>query len=213
MTTATSATNLADEQLAALRDAARRTAGSLVDPRLMRAFESWWRIGLAEWASAVIGRDFPGVRALTWREMVLLNLAHAAEPTPPPSPKYAAQLAEFKQKQLADAEHHQAKVKAWESLRAKLPVPVSVAFNYSRHTYEFHCHGGDHIVVWAALDAGRLHRVAGQALCETPSNTRLLHLDNSRLEREAQESGREQRLPSCKACLKAAGRVVQAGAR
>ena len=102
----------------------------------------------------------------------------------------------------------QADLGEWDQLRKALPVPTSVAFNYSRHTYEFRHHGTDHIVGWADLQVGKLRRRAGQALCATPSRAKFLHLHNAEFEREQQETGRERRIPGCKTCIATAKRIT-----
>lgn len=209
------ATNLPAARLAELREQADKQAradGGFVDPRRMRSIESKMLGRPWDWCSAILGRPFTGLRSAAWREWILLDLACDAEPEPPVSP---ARRAQEEAAQRAEAERRaretvqwQAKVDTWTAIRAAMPVPVSTAFNYSRHTYEFHVHGGQHIVVWGDLRSGRLTRKAGQALCETPSKARMLHLDNSRLERAAQDEGREVEPPTCKACLAIARRTT-----
>lgn len=215
------ATRLTTEQITDLQQRARREAGPFVDPRLMRHIESWWRYELCDWASEITGRTVTALRNLSWEHWVLLNLAHDAEPSPPPPPKLAAQR---ELERLADEERANREQSAWEAkwdewqrirgVFSKRGIPVSVAFNFSRHTYEFHVQGADHIVIWKDLNVGRLHRRARQALCETPSNSRSLHLYNMELERKHQEEGlpgggREWSVPTCKACLKTARRVLR----
>jgi hypothetical protein len=205
------ATRLTAAQVAALRRRAAADAGSFVDPRRMRRVEGWWTSDLREWATAILGEPMTGLRVLSWQNWVLLDLARDAEPSPPPprlTAERAAQRAVDAQRARDERAEREAKAAEWATLRAALPVPVSVAFNFSRHTYEFHVNGGHHIVTWGDLHIGRLRRSAGRALCETPARSRSLHLDNARLERIAQDEGREQTFPTCKACLDTARRVA-----
>src|SRR3954471_15222263 len=78
------ASGLPAAQLEELRAQAARTAGSLVDPRLMRKIEQWWNFDLCEWAAVVVGHLVGQLGQLAWWKWVLLDLAHDAEPAPPP---------------------------------------------------------------------------------------------------------------------------------
>lgn len=224
------ATRLTTEQITELRQRARREVGPsgrtgpFVDQRLMRHIESWWNYELCEWASEITGRTVTGLRHLSWETWVLLNLAHDAEPSPPPPPKLTAQR---EQQRLVDEERARREQAAWQekwdewqrihAAFANLGVPVSVAHNYasSRH-YEFYEQGADHILVWGDMSVGRLHRKARESLCETPSKRNSLLFDNDELERKHQEEGwpsgeKERAVPTCKACLETARRVLKKG--
>jgi hypothetical protein len=208
------ATLLTSEEIEKVRERAAREAGRFVDPLRLYRVQGWWRHDLGEWAAAITGREHPVglLRDLRWDELVLIDLAHELEPTPPPPPALTAQRAaaeaEREQRERAREARRQAALDEWDALREALPVPASIAFNFSRHTYELHQHGTDHIVVWADLQVGRLRRRAGQALCATPSRSRGLHLDNAELERERQETGRERKHPGCKTCIATAKRIT-----
>ncbi|HEX6359492.1 hypothetical protein [Actinophytocola sp.] len=196
------ATRLSDAQLDELRVRARRVAGSLVDPAQLTRVTRFVA-GRHAWAGAVLGKPF-NLHRLTNAELVLLDLAAQAEPEPPVEPRPPAPWEEGYQpseRELAVAARAQARAKEWDRVRAALPVPVTVLYNYSGpHHYEFHVSGADHIIVREALDAGRLQRAADQSLCWTPSRARHLSFD-----RVSPESDR---VPTCKACLRFAYRLV-----
>ena len=202
------ASALSDAEICALRSRAEREAGPFIDPARLRHIQSWWTSELNEWASAIVGHTVSTLSSLSWTQWALLDLAHDAEPCPPPPPEATARRAE---QRTADQHHAEAKHAAreaeateWAALRRALPVTTSVAFNFSRYTYACHVHGGYHIVTWDDLAIGRLRRSTGQALCETPSRSQTLHLDSAGKERQAQEHGREHPVPTCKACLRTA---------
>lgn len=195
------ATTLTDGDLAELRDRAGREATGFIDPARLNRVEHFIS-GRCAWAQAVTGRPSFTSRTMTERELALLDLAAEAEPQPPtPAPKpvkASPRESAWEARQLAAA-------REWETLRAALPVPVIVAYNYSGpHHYEFHTSGADHILVQGPVDVGRLHRTAGQALCETPSRARHLLFDST----TTQDS--VSRVPTCKACLRVAGRIAEA---
>jgi hypothetical protein len=204
--TAGSATALTAAQLDQLRRQAEQTPhvhSGFVDPALLRRVQRWWRLGLHEWAEAVVGHGFDW-RRVRQVELVLLDLAHDAEPTPPPPPKLtarraAAQAAEHHQAQARDA-HLQACAQEWAALRAALPVPVEVLHNYTsaRHVEGF-TQGADHIIVLADLTVARLHRPDRHPLCWTPSRNRDLRVFDG-------ASGA--RTPTCQACVRTAYRIT-----
>ena len=202
------ATALSDAQIHALRSRAQREAGPFVDPARLRHIQTWWNSELNEWASVISGHAVTSLRSLPWWQWVLLDLAHDAEPCPSPPPELTARRTEQRttDQHRADTEHAawEAEATEWAALRRALPVTTSVAFNFSRHTYASHVHGGYHLVTWDDLCIGRLRRSAGQAFCETPSRSQTLHLDSAGRERQAQEHGREHPMPTCKACLRTA---------
>jgi hypothetical protein len=197
-----SATRLADDEVARLRRQAGTANLSFVDPAQLLRVERFL-VGRRAWAAAILGKPF-SLRAMTNREVVLLDLASQAEPEPPepdqppapresgyqPSARYRAELARQETAQ-----------RQWRQLAEALPVAVSVAYNYSGpHHYEFHVSGANHIIMREHLGAGRLQRDAGKALCETPSRSRHLLFCH----RDAPED----RVPTCKACLRIAYRIT-----
>lgn len=203
----TGASLLSEGVLTDLRVRAAAEAGPFVDPRVLRAVQGWWRHDMCEWAAAVTGREHvTDLNRLPWADWVLLARAHQLEPDPPPPPRLTARRAELQAAEDAqravETARQQAQDNEWAALRNALPVPVSIAHNYSsRHHYENYVQGADHIVVWADLNVGRLHRNAQDALCKTPSRSRHLLLANAELERRDQEDGRERARPSCRRCI------------
>lgn len=205
-------TNLTADQLADLRDQAIREAGPFVDPRRLRSVVARMAGRPDDWAGAILGHPYAGLRSTRWRELVLLDLACDAEPDPPVS---AARMAREEaarratdERNARSAAEHQATVGEWRQLRDALPVPVIVLHNYTSHR---HCESGyvqgrDHIIVQADLLVGRLHRAADEPLCWTPSRAKDLQVFANPL-----DAITEDRLPTCKACLRTAERI--AGAR
>lgn len=191
------ATNLTPAELDALRARARREAGPFVDPDVQRRF----RVHNGEWATEVLGGPYGGPHALTWPELYLLHLAVQAEPTPPPPPRAtAARLArelEEAPARRAAAEEAARQEEEWRDLVATLQaagVRVEVRHNYTSHRHlEFYTQGGDHVYLLDPLHVGRLHRDARVALCHTPSNAPNL---------EYLEPTQDNRLPSCRTCLR-----------
>jgi hypothetical protein len=198
------ATRLTDAQLAELRDRARRVAGSFVDPAQLTRVAGFVA-GRHAWASAVLGKPL-NIRALTNTELAMLDLAAEAEADPPAEPRSPAPWEAGYQptnSELAKRARRRAQDEEWRRLAAALPVAVRIAYNYSGpHHYEGHVSGAEHIIVRAALDAGRLQRAADQSLCETPSRTRSLWFD------VFDEARDPVRIPTCKACLRFAYRLA-----
>lgn len=201
-----SATALSGQQLAALREQAAARSTSFVDPAQLRRVQEFTS-GRPEWASAIIGRPF-SLRAMTGRELVLLDLAAQAEPTPPAPPR-AAKVWEAgyepTEAERAAAERRAARFGEWAALRELLPVPVRVVHNYTsrRHT-ENHVQGVEHILVTTGLHVGRLHRAAGRALCFTPAKAR----DHRHMSLDSWEPRDDERLPTCVACIRTAYRLT-----
>lgn len=156
-----------------------------------------------EWMSAVLGRPVNGRRRLSWTELVLLGLARDVESEPPVPARVLAECERAALEERRRAEHLQQQVDAWASLRARLPVWVSVAYNGSgRHHYELHVSGAQHIIVREPLHFGRIHRDANRSLCWTPSRAKHLLFENLDIPSD--------RIPTCKACLRTAERIAQA---
>lgn len=196
------ATTLSDETLAQLRDRARRKAGPFVDPRLLPQLERKLAGAYPEWMSAVVGRPVSSWRRVGWAELVLLGLACDAEPEPPVPPRLLAERERAAIDERRRADHVQQQVDAWASLRAALPVRVSVAYNGSgRHHYASHVSGAQHIIVQEPLHAGRIHRDADRSLCWTRSRAKHLLFENLDIPND--------RIPTCKACLRTAKQIAQ----
>lgn len=83
-----------------------------------------------------------------------------------------------------------------------MPVPVTLAHNYTsvRHL-EFYIQGGEHIMLTAPLNVGRLRRDQGEPLCWTPSRARgpaaLPHWDDP-----------VDRMPTCRTRIRTAYRIT-----
>lgn len=199
-------TTLSPHQLAELRDRAARNVGSFIDPAQLSRVQRFVA-GRRDWASAILGKPF-SLRAMTTRELVLLDLAANAEPAPPEQPRPPAPQEPGYQPTAADraaADRNEGAACAWARLVEMLPVRVSVAYNYSGpHHYELHVSGAEHIIVREPLHAGRLHRVADRSLCWTPSRAK--HLLFAHLDDPADRN----RVPTCKACLRIANRIAEA---
>lgn len=200
------ATNLTDERIASLRERALREAGPFVNPRLVG------RIGIhnAEWASEILGFPFSGADRLLWPDLYLLYLAAQEEPAPPPPPLATARRLEYErqeeQRRRAEAEKHGRKVEEWEYLKDALReagTEVTVRHNYTSHRHlDGYTQGGDHIYLRKSLDFGRLHRDADSVLCWTPSRAK-------DLEHFPVEGEYDDRVPTCKACLKTARSIAE----
>ncbi|RAS59399.1 hypothetical protein C8D87_11411 [Lentzea atacamensis] len=198
---APAATNLSDAVLAGLRERARREAGPFIDPVVLRQLEGKLARAHPEWLSAVIGRPVHGWRSLGWTELVLLGLARDAEPDPPVPPRVLAEREREALQERCRAERLEQQAEAWASLRAALPVRVSVAYNGSgRHHYAAYVSGAEHIVVREPLRTGRLRRDANRSLCWTPSRAPHLLFENLDIPND--------RIPTCKACLRTAERIA-----
>lgn len=205
------ATDLTAGRLAVLRaeaDQQYANSGGFVDPRRIRVVLAWWRYDLREWAETITGRaPITDLARLPWRDWLLLDLAHTAEPNPPPPPRLTAQ---HEAQRLADEQQATAgrarvavRTAEWEALRAALPVPVVVAHNFqSRRHSEWHIQGADHILVQASLDHGRLHRVAFAPLCWAPSKRRDFYFPFPH------DDDPTSRWPSCRTCIRVAYRIT-----
>ncbi len=189
-------TILTDSEIRELREKSARTSSPFIDPVQLARVQQFVS-GRHGWASAILGKPF-ALRAMTHRDLVLLDLAARAEPSEQPRTP-TVELGE----PARPRGRRPAAAKAWQQLATALPVTVSVAYNYSgpRHL-ETYLSGAEHIIVRAPLHAGRLHRDAGRSLCWTPARARHLlfpHLD------DPADRGR---IPTCKACLRTAYRLT-----
>jgi hypothetical protein len=199
------ATNLTDEQIAELRERARREAGPFTNPAITSSSYSH----NPEWAAEIIGeRSNP--RGLTWPEVYLLYIAKQAESDPPPPPlETARRLAyeqEEKQRRAAEAERNGQLFKEWLRLKAALEevgTRATVRHNYTSHRHlDGYTQGADHIYLKDSLTFGRLRREAGYVLCWTPSRAK--DLDYFPVEGEYDD-----RWPTCKACLGKARSIAE----
>jgi hypothetical protein len=200
------ATRLTDEQLARLRTQAAARTSSFVDPAQL-ARVTQFVAGRNEWASLIIGRPFV-LRSMSNLELRLLDLAAQAEPEPPAQPRSPALWEDDyvpTEQERADMVRQDERASEWVVLRTQLPVPVRVVHNYSsaRHT-ENYVQGVEHILVTEELHTGRLHRGVGRALCFTPSKAR----DHRYLSLNTWEPRDDDRLPTCKQCLRVAYRLA-----
>lgn len=205
------ATTLTADQLAEMRAKARQTGG-IIDPRALH------RVGHtsfhAEWATAVLGRDFPGVRWLHPWEITLIDMALDAEPDRP-VPAAVRERQERARRELEDAERarhaaYLARLDAWHALRDRLPVRVSVGHNWTLGHWESgQVAGRDHIVTQEGLHVGRLHRTAKQVLCETPAKKVSGRRNKDPLRGVDRDDDGEDRIPTCKPCLRVAERIAR----
>ncbi|MFR9753980.1 hypothetical protein ACL02S_23475 [Nocardia sp. 004] len=191
------ATTLTDHQVTQLRQQAATRARGPIDPAQLRRVEEFMP-GRSAWASAILGRPFPGIRGMSVPELVLLDLAAHTEPTPPPPRPTPTRSP----RETAAAARVEAVAAAWMTLAQKLPVKVGVAYNYSgpRHL-ETYLSGADHIILLEPLYTGRLHRSENTALCCTPSRSRKLQFNPP--------DTPDKRTPTCKACLRTAYRIAR----
>jgi hypothetical protein len=213
----TGATTLTGDQLDRLRRQAHRS-GRLVDPAALAAVN-----GAAfhrEWAEAVLGHAYTGVRSVEPWEITLLADALAAEPDRPVPAAVAERREAHRREQEAAASRraaeHAAELAAWHELRDRLPVPVVVGHNFTLvHTGAYES-GRDHIVAQADLKVGRLVRPARNALCEPPGSAASRRrassngTDRDPLRGLVRDDDGEDRVPTCRACLRTAERIAAA---
>ena len=198
-------TRLSAATIAELRKRATLAAGPFVDPVVFRRLQQWAPSSHPEWAAAILGRPFTGIRYVSNADLLLLDLAHTAEPDPPPSAALLAARAELQRTSAEQLERRWAALAAWQTTRAALPVRVDVVHNYTsaRHT-ETHVQGVDHAIVREPLHVGRLHRDPGQTLCWSPSRAQhLVHFSDHY----------DDRIPDCRLCLRIIARLAPEGSR
>lgn len=177
-----------------------RRDGSFIDPVKMRMVQQLPR--RSDWATAVLGGNYSN----NLLGMHMLLLAHGQD-IDPPLPAWLAELrekqAEARRRQEAEAAALLAKqYGVWELLWRRMPVLVSVAYNYSgpRHT-ETYTSGAVHVLLLSDLTFGKMRRVKGWALCTTESAVRHQLF-------AGYGDHPSTRLPSCKACIRTACRIV-----
>lgn len=200
------ATNLTAEQIQELRERARKEAGPFVNPAIASGFS----VHNAEWASEILGEAYGDSRRLLWRDVYLLHLAKQAEPSPPPPPLATARRLEYEQEEAqrraAEQKRWQEEWVDWERLKAALEeagTRVTVRHNYTSHRHlDGYTQGADHIYLRERLDFGRLHRDAEIVLCWVPSKAK-------DLEHFPGEGEYDDRVPTCKACLKIARSIAE----
>lgn len=209
------ATNLSRERIEELRAKAYADRSPFIDPAAFRAVREahFYR----EWAEVILGHPYRGVNHVEPWEITLLALALAAEPE---RPVPGAERARIEQARREREEYNRraaaeraAERAAWEALRARLPVPVTVGHNWTIGHYDGHVTGRDHIVAQADLKVGRLARARYQVFCETPSKASSgqgLYTRNPLRGVDRDDDG-EDRIPTCKACLRIAERLGGAG--
>jgi hypothetical protein len=186
--------------LRAMAEESVRLDNRFVDPVKMRMLERIGRGG--DWRLSVLGHG----AQRTLLDLHMLLLAHGQDIVPPP-PKWLADIrAAQAAAEAAREEARQARLAAlageWDALWKALPVPVTVAYNYSGPNHlEGWCQGAVHILVAEGLRAGRLHRAVGDALCTTPSSGKHQLFDGGSVPPD-------QRWPTCKTCLRAAARLT-----
>ncbi|MFE0472486.1 hypothetical protein ACFW2V_12820 [Streptomyces sp. NPDC058947] len=197
------ATNLTTEQITELRERARREAGPFTNPAITSSSYSH----NPEWAAEIIGeRSNP--RVLTWLEVYLLYIAKQAEPDPPPlaMARRRAYEQEEKQRRAAEQERWRQEWSDWEYLKATLEAAgtqVTVRHNYTSHRHlDGYTQGADHIYLKKPLTFGRLRRDADIVLCWTPSRAK-------DLEYFPVEGEYDDRVPTCKACIKTARSIAE----
>lgn len=188
------------EQLLAEAQASVRADGGFVDPVKMHAYCD---IGRGkDWQVSIIGHS----NNPTLTEMHMLLLADQRRLTPPLPEWLAAKRAVQRAERAAEEDLYrqwmQARTQAWEQLKAALPVPVVLAYNYSGgNHYATWTQGADHIIVTKDVTAGRWQRSEGEAFCTTDSNA---HQQDFVWWKDETDAAR---LPTCKNCLKRAAKL------
>ncbi len=201
-----SATTLSTGDIDFLRQQADHQAGPFPDPSRVASVCRWWKFELREWATSIVGHPVNHPRTLSWRDVYLLELAHSAEPTPPPAPGITATRDAYRAADAAAAAERvasrAAKQLAWAELYTALPVLVVVAHNFTSHRHVGHFEqGADHIITLEPIARGRLHRAARDPLCWRPSRAdALAHFP------ELNDPGRL--LPTCRECIGKAYRLA-----
>lgn len=182
------ATLLTETDLIALRAQAAQAIRYIDEAQLRRV--RTFTAGRTEWAAAILGRPFTLRGLRNNAEIVLLDLAAEREPHPPTRPR---------PKPAPVPIPPDPRDPGWQQLRAALPVPLWVAYNYSgpRH-FELYHSGADHIVLDEPLIHRTLRRSAGDALCESPSRAAHLQFEPSARNLDVD------RIPTCKRCLRTA---------
>lgn len=165
----------------------------------------------SDWAQAVLGFAYGRQRITRWHQELLL-LADEHDVCPPLPEHVVAARAAAQQKQAeqnrARAERREALDAEWAALRAALPVKVVVVHNYksARHCENGFEQGADHILVCDHFQHGRLARLAEQAFCQTRSREKDLYFPYGTQLDQGGVGG--DRLPTCKACIRAVCKIT-----
>lgn len=166
-------------EYAGLLDAAR-AASPFVDPaRLWEPERIADRRGW-DWATAVLGRPFNGLRSISHTEARLIELADAAGVDPPLPEWLLAERAETTEQrrkiEQLRAEARQRDLDAWTAARDACPVPLEVRENTHARVRGNLRENLRHAVPTAdAVSGTRRQHPAGRALCVTAAR-RSLHL-------------------------------------
>ncbi|MFJ1757372.1 hypothetical protein [Kitasatospora sp. NPDC088134] len=203
-------TRLSPEEISALRDRARREAGTFVDPKVVHAPRHFHN---RDWAAAVVGRPDFDVYG-HWPTMYLLYIAMQAEPEPPVTRAQLAERAEAEARvrsaeemrvlnQQRAAGRRRAEVQAWADAVRGCLVKVVVRENrYGR------VRGGARerlrhaVPVSEAVSGRRRRHLAGRTLCETPGRAKPLRLANGLADGPV----------TCQRCLAYAAQIRPGGA-
>lgn len=205
MDTTTAIPSTLDETtLTQLRNEAAYLASTpFVDPRMLHQIESAAGWSHPEWVARITGQEHLTPRRADYKTGILVALASqrdhehlwwlSYQRITAATEQAGMQREATRRRRFQDAY-------AWERLREAIPVLVRVAHNWY---WKAHVTGNnwssDHIVVLDDLHAGRLHRSAGMALCQTRQ-------DDPRFDHLHQQPGDETRVPTCKQCLRIAER-------
>ncbi|WP_370973759.1 hypothetical protein [Amycolatopsis sp. cg9] len=154
----------------ALRAQTTAVFGPFVSPQEVDEGTAVLRAHTTDWASAVLGRPFPGsLRAVSTTDARLLILAHRRELDPPLPERLRRWQTEAEQHERAQTERREAaqrqRRQRWETVRAGCAVAVEVRFN-TRHAGKSGPLG--HVVPRVDVRSPRRRHPAGRALCETP---------------------------------------------
>lgn len=207
METALSGTALTDEALSDLWADAMAAASPFANPALLIEARSVMHLADDAWLTRIIGRP---VTAHQWPHLTNVELDVAVRAVKADRSHLnaltEAKLAEYRRaeedRRRAAAAAAQAERDAWQALRVRLPVPVTVGHNWTARHLDPYVQGADHIVVQADLTTGRFRRKARSPLCWAPSRSHeLRHV-------ELRDDG-EDRIPTCKACLRHAERLAE----
>jgi hypothetical protein len=196
---------LDEATLARMREEAAAGRNPFVDPQLIRKAETTLAgVAGVEWLSRVAGRPVSGWRQLGHHELIVAVRAAEADVgyfQALRAERAAAQAELWRIDKAAAAAAAAAERQEWEDLRVRLPVLIDVWHNWTARHLDGYEQGADHIVALSGFTAGRLRRAAGQTLCCTPSRAHeLRHVFTN--------TGDENRIPNCKACLRHARRLA-----
>lgn len=162
-------------EYAALRAETAAVFGPFVSPQEIDEGTAVIRTHTCDWASAVLGRPFPGsLRAVSTTDTRLLILAHRRDLDPPLPDRLLGWKHDDEQHEHVLAERRAAEQlrlrQRWDAVLADCAIPVEVRLNTrgSRRASGFGeaRHLGHIVALVDARSPRRRHR-AGRALCET----------------------------------------------